>query len=116
MKFCDDGFLIDLGYFGHFRGTTFVWGGSQLFRFLLELEDWIPAGEMYAGAGAEAGGQCREFFKRLIFFFTGKNGHFFIQKTGKRRIFPKKKLAPSRFSFSRIFFSIYSAFISSNIS
>ena len=54
-KFCDNGFFVDLGNLGHFCGTKFVWGGSQLYRFLLELEDWIPAGEVSAGAGAEAG-------------------------------------------------------------
>ena len=35
-KYRDDGFLVDLGYFGHFHGTQFVRGGSQLDR----LEGW----------------------------------------------------------------------------
>ena len=55
-KYCDNGFRIDLGYFGHFRGTKFVGGGSQLDRLLLELEDWITAGQVSAGAGTEARG------------------------------------------------------------
>ena len=28
-KFCDNGFLIDLGYFGHFRGTNCVVEGPD---------------------------------------------------------------------------------------
>ena len=55
-KYHDDGFCVDLGYFGHFRGTNFVGGGSQLDRLLLELEDWITARYVSAGAGAEARG------------------------------------------------------------
>ena len=55
-KYCDDGFRVDLGYFGHFCGTKFVEGGSQLDRLLLELEDWITAGQVSVGAGAEARG------------------------------------------------------------
>ena len=31
-------------------------GGSQLDRLILELEDWITAGQVSAGAGAEARG------------------------------------------------------------
>ena len=68
-KFRDDGFFVNLGYFGHFHGTKFVWGGFQLYRFLLELEDWIPAGEVSAGAGAEAGGDwIRGIWKEVVEF------------------------------------------------
>ena len=45
-KYRDNGFRVDLGYFGHFRGTKIVGGGSQVDRLLLELEDWITAGSM----------------------------------------------------------------------
>ena len=55
-KYRDDGFRVDLGYFGHFRGTKFVGGGSQLEKCLRELDDWITAGQVSAGAGAEARG------------------------------------------------------------
>ena len=44
----DDGFRVDLGYFGHFRGTKFVGGGSQLEKCLRELDDWITAGQVSA--------------------------------------------------------------------
>ena len=44
-KYRDDGFCVDLGYFGHFRGTKIVGGGSQVDRLLLELDDWITAGK-----------------------------------------------------------------------
>ena len=44
-------------------------GGSQLYRFLLELEDWIPAGEVSAGARAEAGGDwIRGIWKEVVKF------------------------------------------------
>ena len=52
-KYCDNGFCVDLGYFGHFRGMKFVGGGSQLDRLLLELKAWITAGQVSAGAGAD---------------------------------------------------------------
>ena len=55
-KYRDDGFRVDLSYFGHFQGTKFIGGGSQLVRLLLELEDLITAGQVSAGAGAEARG------------------------------------------------------------
>ena len=55
-KYRDDGFRVDLGYFGHFRGTKIVGGGSQVDRLLLELDDWITGGQVSAGAGAEARG------------------------------------------------------------
>ena len=55
-KYRDDGFRVDLSYFGHFCGTKFVEGGSQLDRLLLELEDWITAGQVSVGAGAETRG------------------------------------------------------------
>jgi hypothetical protein len=42
-KYCDNGIRVDLGYFGHFRGTKIVGGRSQVDRLLLELEDWITA-------------------------------------------------------------------------
>ena len=42
---CDNLFCAELSYFGHFCGTNFVWGGSQL-DILLELEDWITAGQV----------------------------------------------------------------------
>ena len=29
-KYCDDGFRVDSGYIGHFRGTKIVGGGSQV--------------------------------------------------------------------------------------
>ena len=55
-EYCDNGFCFDLGYFGHFYGTKFVRGGYQLERLLLEVEDWITAGQVSVGAGAEARG------------------------------------------------------------
>ena len=67
-KFCDDGFHVNLGYFGHFCGTTFLRGESQQYRFLLELEDWITAGLVSARAGAEAtGGWIRGKWKVVKF-------------------------------------------------
>ena len=50
----DDGFRVDLGYFGHFHGTKFIGGGSQLEKCLRKLDDWITAGQVSAGAGTEA--------------------------------------------------------------
>ena len=49
-KFCDNGFCVDLGYFGATQNLS----GED--RFLLELEDWITAGQVSAGAGVEARG------------------------------------------------------------
>ena len=65
-KFCDDGFCVDLGYYGHFRGTKFVGGGSQLDR----LEDWITAGQVSAGAGTEVFGH---FFPKLLLKYDTKS-------------------------------------------
>ena len=31
--------------------TNFVWGGSEQDDFLLELQDWVRAGQISAGAG-----------------------------------------------------------------
>ena len=72
-KNCDNGFPIDLGYFDHFCGTQFVWGGSRLERLILELEDWIPAGQVSAGAGTGAGAGAggdwiRGKFKEVVLF------------------------------------------------
>ena len=58
-KFCDDGFCVDLGYFGHFRGTKIVGGGSQVDRLLLELDDWITGGQVSAGEGQGRLGESR---------------------------------------------------------
>ena len=55
-KYRDDGFRVDLGHFGHFRGTKIVGGRFQVDRPLLELEDWITAGQVSAGTGTEARG------------------------------------------------------------
>ena len=55
-KYRDNGFCVDLGYFGHFRDRKIVGGRSQVDRLLLELEDWITAGQVSAGAGLEARG------------------------------------------------------------
>ena len=55
-KYRDNGFRVDLGYFGHFRGTKIVGGGSQVDRLLLELDDWVTVGQVSAGAGTEARG------------------------------------------------------------
>ena len=52
----DDGLRVNLGYFGHFRGTKFVGGGSKLEKCLRELDDWITAGQVSAGAGTKARG------------------------------------------------------------
>ena len=70
MKYRDNGFRVDLGYFGHFRGTKFVGGGSRLDRLLLELEDWITAGQVSAGAGAEARGEWIRGNGRKWFSFS----------------------------------------------
>ena len=71
-KFRDDGFRVDLGYFGHFRGTKVVERGSQLYRFLLELEDWVRAVHESSGAGrlgAEARGDwIRGKWKEVVQF------------------------------------------------
>ena len=68
-KYRDDGFRVDLGSFGHFHGTKSVGGGSELYRFLLELEDWITAGQVSAGAGAEARGDwIRGKWKEVVEF------------------------------------------------
>jgi hypothetical protein len=68
-KYCDDGFSVDLGYFGHFCGTKIVEAGSQVDRLLLELDDWITAGQVSAGAGTEARGDwIRGKWKEVVEF------------------------------------------------
>ena len=68
-KYRDDGFRVDLGYFGHFRGTKIVGGGSQVDRLLLELDDWITGGQVSAGAGTEARGDwIRGKWKEVVEF------------------------------------------------
>ena len=47
---------IEILAIGHFRGTKIIGGGSQLDRLLLELDNWITAGQVSAGAGTEARG------------------------------------------------------------
>ena len=68
-KNCDNGLCVNLGYFGHFRGTKFVGGGSQLEKCLRELDDWITAGQVSAGAGTEARGDwIRGKWKEVVEF------------------------------------------------
>ena len=68
-KYHDDGFRVDLGYFGHFCGTKIVGGESQVDRLLLELDNWITAGQVSAGAGTEARGDwIRGKWKEVVEF------------------------------------------------
>ena len=52
----DDCFCADSSHFPLYFVTSFVWGGSEQNYFLLELQDWVRAGQISAGA------------RRLIYF------------------------------------------------
>ena len=47
----DDWFCADSSRFPLYFVTSFVWGGSEHNDFLLELQDWVRAGLISAGAG-----------------------------------------------------------------
>ena len=60
---------IEILAIGHFCGTKILGGGSQLDRLLLELDDWITAGQVSAGAGTEARGDwIRGKWKEVVEF------------------------------------------------
>ena len=68
-KYRDNGFCVNLGYFGPFHGTKIGVGGSQVDRLLLELDNWITAGQVSVGAGTEARGDwIRGKWKEVVEF------------------------------------------------
>ena len=47
----DDWFRADSSHFPLYFVTNFVWGVSEQDEFFLELQDWVRAGQISAGAG-----------------------------------------------------------------
>ena len=51
MNFFDDQYCVEFWHILLFFATNFVWGGSEQDDFLLELVDWVTAGQISSGAG-----------------------------------------------------------------